>query len=86
MDVSRVRQCMADPGPDPTLSRLRVSGERDVRAERKAPMVRKSITRPLHFQGIDRCDLCGAPLAPGDAITGLCKKHQRSGRRANGSG
>jgi len=27
------------------------------------------------FQGIDRCDVCGAPLPPGEAITGLCRKH-----------
>lgn len=27
------------------------------------------------FQGIDRCDVCGAPLPLGDAITGLCRKH-----------
>jgi hypothetical protein len=25
------------------------------------------------YRGLDRCDLCGSPLAKGEALAGICK-------------
>jgi predicted amidophosphoribosyltransferase len=41
-------------------------------SNRKRVPVVLPVRPPLTFRGLDLCDGCGAPLEPGDRLSGLC--------------
>ncbi len=87
--MPRLREPVSDARASATPPGVGLSGERDMTP--KGNRLRGSAHTGLTYRGIDVCDRCGAPLMPGEALAGLCRKclprHERprKGRRAEGT-